>query len=384
MKFSRLAAWTNLQRSVWLTLFMTLALLASPAKAAPAAGDEAFARAAREAVDRIAREDGFSGVILIARGDQVLLRRAAGLADRERNIPNTPETRFSLQSVTKQFTAAAIMLLVQDGKLSLDDPVAKYYAAAPPSWNAVTIRHLLTHTAGIGVPFTTEDELRFRTYRDAVEIAAQRAPSFEPGARFQYSNAGYMLLTAVIESIAGQPYGDFLREHVFAPLGMRNTGYGAIPRGTMRGYRRHGVEGTWELLDPVNLDVLGGAGGIYSTLDDMLIWSRALDGDVILSPDSKTAMFTDYGYNYGFGWRFATKYGRRLVWHTGSYYVAGYASIFDRFPEEGLAVIVMTNNSGLTDSTATLTIEGQPVTFPANAARKLVEQVEKLYFGRDP
>ena len=351
---------------------------------AAAGGDATFAQAALAAVEKIEREDGFSGAILVARGNQVLVRKAAGFSDREGNVPNAPETKFSLQSVTKQFTAAAIMLLVQDGKLSLDDSVAKHYGAAPPMWNAVTIRHLLTHTAGIGVPFTTEDELRFRTYRDAIEIAAGRAPSFEPGARFQYSNAGYMLLTAVIESIAGQPYGDFLRERVFAPLGMHNTGYGAIPGGVMRGYRRHGVEGTWELLDPVNLDVLGGAGGIYSTLDDMLIWSRALDGNDILSSDSKKAMFTDYGYNYGFGWRFATKYGRRLVWHTGSYYVAGFASIFDRFPEEGLAVIVMTNNSGLTDSTATLTIEGQPVTFPANAARKLVEQVEKLYFGRDP
>jgi len=140
MKLPHHAAWTDLQRSIWHILFISLALLASSAHAAPAAGDEAFTRAANEAVDRIAREDGFSGVILVARGDRVLLRRAAGLADRERNIPNTPETRFPLASVTKQFTAAAIMLLVEDGKISLADPISKFFpiskdfTASPPQW----------------------------------------------------------------------------------------------------------------------------------------------------------------------------------------------------------------------------------------------------------
>ena len=150
MKLSRHAAWTTLRRPVWLTLFMSLAFLASPAKAAPALSDEAFAKAANEAVDRIAREDGFSGVILVARGDKVLLRRAAGLADRERDVPNTPEIRFPLASVTKQFTAAAIMLLVQDSKISLADPISKYFAASPPEWKDVTIKHLLTHGSGMG------------------------------------------------------------------------------------------------------------------------------------------------------------------------------------------------------------------------------------------
>ncbi len=125
------------------------ALSVATAPAAPASGDAAFMKAASEAVDTVAREDEFSGVILVARGDRILLRKAAGLADRERNIPYTPETRSPLESVTKQFTATAIMLLVQQGKVSLTDPISKYYPQTPPTWSAVTIKHLLTHESGI-------------------------------------------------------------------------------------------------------------------------------------------------------------------------------------------------------------------------------------------
>lgn len=117
----------------------------------------------------------------------------------------------------------------------------------------------------------------------------------------------------------------------------------------------------------------------------MLIWSRALETDRILSAASKAAMYTDYGYNYGFGWRFAPKFGRKLIWHTGNFGPAGFAAIFDRFPEDALTVVTMTNNTGtLVNTTATLLIEGKVTTFPATAMRKLVEQVEQLYFGRAP
>jgi D-alanyl-D-alanine carboxypeptidase len=113
----------------------------------------------------------------------------------------------------------------------------------------------------------------------------------------------------------------------------------------------------------------------------MLVWSRALESDKLLSPASRQAMFTDYGHNYGFGWRFAAKLGRKLIWHTGNDQAAGFAAILDRFPEEDLTVVVLTNNIGLTNTTATLTIGGKATTFPATAAREVVEQVEGLYFS---
>ena len=167
---------------------------------------------------------------------------------------------------------------------------------------------------------------------------------------------------------------------------MRNTGYGTIPNDAVKGYVRvvtaEFPKGVWRNGRQWNQAAAGGFGGIYSTLEDMLRWSRALENDKILSAASRNAMFTDYGHNYGFGWQFAPKYGRNLIWHTGNDPRAGFACIFDRFPEEDLTVVAMTNNTGLTDSKATLIVGGQPLTFQANAARKLVEQVEGLYFGR--
>ena len=364
MKLLRHAARLDLRRTISLTLLMSLAFLAPPAKSAPALSDDAFARAANEAVDRIAREDGFSGVILVARGDQVLLRRAAGLADHQRNIPNTPETRFSLASVTKQFTAAAIMLLVEDGKISLADPISKYFVKSPPEWKDVTIKHLLTHSSGIGD-----------------KNAAHPALMFAPGTDYEYSNTGYLLLTDAIEKASGQRYGEFLRTRIFAKLGMDDTSDGAQSRDTVRGYYRS-ADGRWQGGEPLGLGPGHGAGGVFSTLDDMLAWSRSLDTDTVLSASSRAAIFADYGHGYGFGWRFSPKYGQSLIWHTGA--SLGFAAIFDRFPVEQLTVIAMTNNSAPTGSTATLVIEGKETTFQANASRKLVEEVERLYFGRAP
>jgi CubicO group peptidase (beta-lactamase class C family) len=367
-----------------------LTFVAAPAATAPQDSDAAFMKGASEAVDRVAREDGFSGVILIARGDQVLLRKAAGFADRERNIPNTPESKFPLASLGKQFTATAIMLLVEDGKLSLDDPISKHYAVSPPAWKDVTIRHLLTHGSGIRDYWVTHPELRqqfedrFHSYQDLFQSVINDPLGFQPGTDFSYSNAGYALLTAVIERLSGQSYGEFVRTRLFAPLGRHNTGYGGVL--PINAYSRSVTPGTqqveWRNIGPDNLSVYGGAGGIYSTLDDMLIWSRAFFGGRVLSPASMNAMLTDYGFNYGLGWRFAPKFGRNMIWHTGN--GGGFASIFERFPEDDVTLVLMTNNTSPTDSTATLLIEGKVTTFPANAARKVVEEVERLYFGRAP
>jgi CubicO group peptidase (beta-lactamase class C family) len=372
-------------------------VVVSSAGAAPAIGDARFSRAAVTAVERIEREDGFSGIILVARGDQVLLRKAAGFADRERNIPNTPDAKFPIESVTKQFTAAAIMLLVQDGKLSLADPISKYYPASPATWKDVRIKHLLTHSSGIEDywihrPDLIKDEKQlqflFHSYEDYFRLPAGDPLGFAPGKGFAYSNAGYALLAAVIEHASGQSYAEFLRRRVFAPLEMRNTGVGRIPGEGVKGYLRAmdpaSPGGEWRRGRFWDAASMAGFGGIYATLDDMLVWSRALETNDILSPASKTAIYADYGYNYGFGWRFAPKFGRKLIWHTGNDEYAGFASIFDRFPEEQLTVVVMTNNTGLIDYKASLLIEGNEITFQANAARKAVEEVERLYFGRAP
>jgi D-alanyl-D-alanine carboxypeptidase len=206
--------------------------------------------------------------------------------------------------------------------------------------------------------------------------------AFQPGTNISYSNAGYALLTMVIERASGQRYEAFLRDRIFTPLGMRATGYGSLPDDAAKGYSRNQNE--WKVVN-LDLSSLGGAGGIYSTLDDMLTWSNALDDDRLLSVASRNALFADYGFNYGFGWRFQTRYGRKLIWHTGNAGPrGGFAAIFDRFPEDNLTVVVLTNNPSLIDYMATTIVGGQPLTFQGNAARKVTDQVEHLYFGRAP
>src|SRR5665213_1644478 len=201
--------------------------------AAPIGGDKAFAQSANAAVDRIAREDGFSGVILVARGNRVLVHKASGLADRERNIRNTVETKFPLESITKQFTTAAILLLAEDGKLSLSDSIAKYYPAIPPAWKDITIAQLLTHSSGID-----NGAVNFQSYRDFVLQSAKSPLAFAPGTDILYSNAGYGLLTAVIENVSGKNCADFVQSRIFVPVEMSDSGYGAIPGDAVKGYIR--------------------------------------------------------------------------------------------------------------------------------------------------
>ncbi|MDE2477029.1 MAG: beta-lactamase family protein [Alphaproteobacteria bacterium] len=368
-----------LRSAVWIGL-ISAALVAASTVAAPddqTRKDEAFSRAASAIVDRVEREDGFSGVILVARGDKVLLRKAAGFADRERQIRNTPETKFPLESVTKQFTATAIMMVVDDGKISLDDSILKYYPEGPTAWRDVKIRHLLTHSSGI-----EEQPGTFLPRGDFFRAVQSDGLRFKPGGGFRYSNTGYALLAEVVKRVSGTSYGDFLAKRIFGPLQMCNTGFGEIPNNIVKGYVR--VDGELRTGRVQRPDILAaGAGGIYSTVDDMLLWSLAQGGDRLLSSQSRAAMFTDYGFDYGFGVRFSPKFGRKLIWHTGNS-PDGFASIFDRFPDDELTVVAMTNAESPTHSKATLLIEGKVQTFPANAMRKAVEQVERLYFGREP
>lgn len=381
-------------------LLAAFAVLLATVPIRPGSADErsdlVFSRAASAAIERIEREDGFSGVILVARGDHVLLRKAAGFADRERGIRNRPDMKFPIESVTKQFTATAIMMLVQDGKLSLDDPISKYYEASPPAWKDVNIKHLLTHSSGIEdywvhrrVDYYSSDAAAalLKSAGNLYQMVQNDPLAFHPGTGFEYSNAGFSLLAEVVQKVSGESYADFLASQIFRPLGMRNSVFGMAPGTEIKGYVRTYPDGVWSAGAPSalgNEDGVGGAGGIYSTVDDMLRWSLAQGTDKLLSNAARSAMFTDYGYNYGFGIRFAPKFGRQLIWHTGNDGAGGFASIFDRFPEDALTVIAMTNNTGLTGSKATLLVEGKIQTFPANAMRKAVEQVERLYFGREP
>jgi D-alanyl-D-alanine carboxypeptidase len=371
-------------RSRAFLLLLFLALPGSSRATEAVGGDAAFERAANAATAQVARADGFSGVVLVARGDKVLLRRQEGFADRASRIPNRVDTHFPLESVTKQFTAASILLLVEDRKIFLDDPIAKYYAPLPSAWSKITLKQLLNHSSGIAdcVPCGRDD---FGEYRQFIDRSMGAPLAFSPGSGMLYSNAGYGLLAAVIERVTGESYGEFVKARIFTPLHMAHSGYGALPPNSAKGYIHNVGDPKWSEGSGAHLETMAGFGGLYTTVDDMLTWARALRDNALLSPASRAAMFTDYGHNYGFGWRFSDKFGRKLLWHTGQDSNAGYASVEDEFPDDDLILIVLFNNTGLTKTKATLTVEGKPVTIAANAARELVEELESLYFtGNKP
>src|SRR5215472_17898437 len=171
----------------------------------------------------------FMGSVLVARGDQILLSKGYGSANLEWNIPNTASTKFRIGSITKQFTAASILLLEERGKLKVEDPVKKYLPDAPAAWDKITIFHLLTHTSGIP-SFTS-----FPDYRDTEAMATtpeklvarfrDKPLDFEPGTKWSYSNSGYVLLGYLLEKISGQTYSDFVQQNIFTPLGMKDSGY---------------------------------------------------------------------------------------------------------------------------------------------------------------
>jgi D-alanyl-D-alanine carboxypeptidase len=298
-------------------------------------------------VECYVRSELFSGSVLVADSGQVLFRSAFGLANRELDIPNAHETKFRIGSITKQFTAAAILQLVERGKLKLDEPVSTYYPHAPAAWQGITIRHLLTHTSGIP-SYTDPPDFAVRvskldlTPKEIIQLTQNEPLQFEPGTQFDYNNTGYVLLGHVIESVTGQSYSQYLQHNVFRPLTMHATGYDdSVTILSLRasGYRISG--GHWENASYIAMSLPFASGSLYSTIDDLLLWDRALSGGKILSISSVQAMFADYGHGYGFGWFVGEGHGHRLQRHGGG--INGFRSTIDRYPDDGLTIIVLSN-----------------------------------------
>jgi D-alanyl-D-alanine carboxypeptidase len=284
-----------------------------------------------------ATKDEFSGVVLVARDGKPIFQRAIGLADRERGIPNQPQTKFRIGSMNKMFTAVAILQLVQAGKLALSDPLGKHLKSYPNADVAqrVTIEHLLTHTGGTGDIFGPEfDEHKkeLRTLDDYVKLYGARGLEFPPGTQWSYSNYGFVLLGAVIEKVAKQTYYDYVAQHVYAPAGMKNTGSFAedqdVPlrsTGYMR-FRAPGVPaspGAKWFSNGTTLPYRGtSAGGGYSTVGDLLAFANALEGHRLLDAEH-TALLTTVKPgpaargNYAYGFMDETSFGVRCFGHSG-------------------------------------------------------------------
>lgn len=292
------------------------------------------------------------GLVAVASRGQVVHLETYGLANVELSVPVNDSTAFEIGSISKQFVSAAIMLLVQEGKIGLETPIHEYLPALPSEWVGVTIRQLLTHTSGIPdyEEIRTYDVYRFRlTPEEVIQIAHSRPMDFDPGQGRYYSNTGYFLLSMIIERIEGRPLGQVLESRIFGPLDMMQTRM-ADPEDIIR----HRASGYWvnkvgELINrnPTETSSTLGAGGILSSVYDLAKWDEALYGDQLLSAASKASMWSPAilpnGDNteYGFGWRVMPYKGLTSQSHGGQ--VAGFVANFSRFPDQETVFIVFLN-----------------------------------------
>lgn len=331
-------------------------------------------------MDAAVRHEQFAGSILIARDGMPLVSKGYGMASYELQVPNRPETVFRIASLTKQFTAMAIMQLQEQGRLQIGDSICKYLDDCPTTWQPITLRHLLTHSAGIknvsSLPNWDED-LGLKKYRRAELIGLVRdlPLDFAPGEKFKYSNSGYHLLGLVIERASGKSYGEFLRAGIFAPLGMTHSIFDdnrtLIP-GRATGYYSRGTDFvSAPFIDPTTVY---SSGGITSTTGDLLRWDQALYSDKLVSRGALDEMFTPNKGDYGYGWRVGETLGRRKHDHSGS--LNGFSSYILRFPDDRVTVIVLSNSdrasAGRTGTNLAAIVFGAPYKLPKAQLRDML------------
>ena len=288
-----------------------------------------------EAVKTLAGDRRYMGSVLVARAGEVILSRGYGFANLEWDIPNTPDTKFRLGSISKQFTAACILRLEEQGKLSVNDPVKKYLDDAPAAWDKITLHQVLSHTSGIP-SFTEFPEYRtlekqpatpekmYRVYRD-------KPLDFEPGRNWKYSNSGYLLLSYLVERISHQKYEEFLQENVLKPAGMKNSGYDLNAR--ILHHRASGYSPLGAMLQNsgyIDMTVPSGAGALYSTTEDLLRWEQSLFSGKVISKASLDKMTTPVQRNYGYGLMLAPFQGHKSIGHGGS--IEGFNTQLTYFP----------------------------------------------------
>jgi CubicO group peptidase (beta-lactamase class C family) len=328
----------------------------------------------------------FSGSVLVARNGTPLISKGYGMANYELNVPNTPQTVFRVGSITKQFTAMAIMMLQERGKLNVADPICKFVENCPPAWQTITIRHLLTHTSGLAnytaLPETRKVSVQNSTSTEIVDLFRNKPLEFKPGEKFAYSNSGYYLLGLMIDKTSGKSYAEFLRDNIFTPLGMKNSGDDAsstlVPN-RASGYR-------WAVRTFVNAEYTDmgfpySAGALYSTTGDLLLWDQALYTDKPISRKSLDETFTPFmdidfmpGAKYAYGWAISKRSNRPMIEHGGD--INGFSTYIRRFPAENVTVIVLSNQERykvdkVTDDLSDI-VFGEPYKMPVMAISDLL------------
>jgi len=337
-------------KKLWRSALIAALTIACMAPAVRAQTGDVDSRVDKFVQDSI-REQRIPGLALaVMRDGQVIKAKGYGLSNIELNTPVSPQTIFQSGSMGKQFTATGIMMLVEEGKVGLDDKVAKYFPGAPESWNTFTVRNLLTHTSGIkeytGKDF---DYRRDYTEEDLLKMAQAQPFDFAPGDKWSYSNTGYMLLGMLIRKVTGKFYGDFLQERIFKPLGMTTTRIISeedIVPNRAAGYRLvKGVVKNQEWVNPTLNTTADGS--LYFTVLDLAKWDAALYTEKLIKRTSLDQMWTPVKLNdgktypYGFGWRVAEMNGHRLIEHGGSW--QGFTAGISRYVDDKLTVVALTN-----------------------------------------
>jgi CubicO group peptidase (beta-lactamase class C family) len=287
----------------------------------------------------------FHGSVLVAQHGQVILSKGYGIANDEQGTQNTPQTHFRLASLTKQFTALAIMQLQTQGKLKVTDSVCQYVDPCPAAWQPITLHNLLTHTSGI--PSYTDfmdyesTQMQPATPEQLISRVRDQPLLFVPGSTYQYGNSGYVILGTIIEQVSGMPYGDYLKQAIFEPLQMHDTGIDHNDTrftGQAAGYSTFTDKAAF-----LDTSTLFACGSLYSTVEDMYRWDQALYTDALLPENVRNQMFTPFLNDYGYGWKVTRPNNHLLINHSGL--IDGFSTYIGRYPEDRVTVIVLGNMS---------------------------------------
>jgi D-alanyl-D-alanine carboxypeptidase len=296
------------------------------------------------------------GVALVVLKDGMVVKSAGyGVADRESGAPVTADTVFKIASVSKQFIATGVMVLVQDGRLALSDPVSKYLHDAPVSWQAITIRHLLTHTSGLVRGAPGWEPFGRQSDADVIRTSYDTPLRFTPGDKWEYSNLGYYVLAEIVTRVSGQSWSAFMTERVFRPAGLtstRTTTMDPAPN------RAKGYSDNDRLTDALDWPSVRPSGAFLSTVVDLARWDVALNTEAVLTEASRREMWTPVRLNdgttfpYGFGWYVSRPGARRRVYHGGG--LPGFAAQFHRFLDDRVTVVLLINLDDVDDESIAL------------------------------
>ena len=325
--------------------------------------------------------------LAVVRDGKIIKADGYGLANVELNVPATPQTVYKIGSVSKQFIAAGIMLLVQENKINLDDKIVKFLEGTPDAWKEITVRHLLTHTSGIVRETPGFDPLKIQNDADVIKSAYSLPLGFAPGERSEYSNTGYFTLAEIIRKVSGKPWEDYLTERLFTPLAMnstRTTNVAEIVQNRANGY----VWRTDKLQNAGIQFALRPSGAFLSSVLDLAKWDAALYTDKILNQSVRNQIWLPVKLNngttypYGFGWYLDTVSGHRLARHGGS--LPGFRAEFVRFIDDKLTVVVLANGDNANLGSITLGVADRYISglIPKRVAAKVDSKILDTYIGQ--